>query len=65
MGVSIVMYLSMPASSIREMVRSWTKWLARNLGAKVTVTVYYSKSRHYCEEYDYRSDIKKSDDTKP
>lgn len=47
-------HTSMPPPSVESLVSYCVEWLARNLRAKVTVTVWHSESKHYTEEYDAR-----------
>jgi len=47
-------HFSIPPPSVESLIGYCVEWLARNLRAKVTVTVWHSESKHYTEEYDAR-----------
>lgn len=47
-------HIQMPPPSVEILISYCVEWLARNLRAKVTVTVWKSEADHYTEEYDAR-----------
>lgn len=49
-----MVHFYIPPPSIENLISYCVEWLAKNLRAKVTVTVWESETKHYTEEYDAR-----------